>query len=72
MRTSVCNQDMRTSTSYIHRKLKSTRPATEASHGSRTRTITVPFTHQAYTDPSDLKIEDFGSHPAIRRTRRDI
>ena len=39
-------------------------------HGSRTVTITVPLTHQAYTDTSDLKNEDFGSHPAIRRTRR--
>ena len=51
-------------------KLKSTRPAIEAPHDSRTMTITVPFTHQAYTDTSDLKNEDFGSHPAIRRTRR--
>ena len=39
-------------------------------HGSRTVTITVPLTHQAYTDTCDLKNEDFGSHPAIRRTRR--
>ena len=51
-------------------KLKSTRPATKATHGSRTMSITVPFTHQASTNTSDLKNEDFRSRPAIRRTRR--